>query len=159
MSYGERLKFQLQCWTKRLVPGCDNCAWNFRECPIGCLWTSELRTYYASKLQKRTCLFDQHCILRGMRPVEASNDLVRKKWLSKKSCEKSQLAACRSRVGEGKLPAWYTTEEDILKMGILVWVPLPTSQMPCGKWDVSINNPHFPSPHKWDVGKFQDLTF
>ena len=50
-------------------------------------------------------------------------------------------------------------EADILKMGILVWVPLPTSQMPHAKWDVSIHNPHFPLPHKWDVGKFQDLTF
>ena len=34
-------------------------------------------------------------------------------------------------------------EGDILKMGILVWVPLPTSQMACEKWDISFPDSHF----------------
>ena len=48
------------------------------------------------------------------------------------------------------------TEYDILKTWILVWVPLPTSQMSCGKWDVSIHDPHFPfltSHFSHEVGK------
>ena len=31
--------FACWCWTKRLVPGCENIARIFPEWPIGCLWT------------------------------------------------------------------------------------------------------------------------
>ena len=35
------------------------------------------------------------------------------------------------------------SERDILKMGIPISVPFPTSQMPCEKWDVSFPDSNF----------------
>ena len=56
---------------------------------------------------------------------------------------------CLYRIHTGR------AEGDILKMGILIWVPLPTSQMPCGKWGCEHSQSPLPFTSQVGCGKLE----